>query len=300
MASDLTASQESKHRGVSAYDLVRVLLGSVLLIAGVLKGLDTSVETATEGNTWTAHWLLVVFAIFEYLLGAWLIVGPQRSWKRQVALVYFTVLACVAAYGALSGKASCNCLGKTSVSPWYFLIFDVAAVIALVQLRPPASRCQILTSNALQATVLFAVSLTAGVCWTFSFGRPGVVNVVALAPGTWDGKRFPLLEHIQIEDRLDKGDWTVVLYRHDCPSCRAAIPHYEQEARHSGSRAGAPRIALVEVPPYGSLGIENLSSSQLPWVVGRLDDSRKWVISTPVEISLRNGVVLKALGPIRE
>ena len=53
-------------------------------------------------------------------------------------------------------------------------------------------------------------------------------KTVVLEPEKWIGKRFPLLDYIDIGDKLKEGSWVVVLYHHDCPKCKEAMPKYEE------------------------------------------------------------------------
>jgi hypothetical protein len=104
------------------------------------------------------------------------------------------------------------------------------------------------------------------------------------------GTCLPLLKDIDIGDRLSRGQWTVVFYRHDCSLCRKALPKYERLARESARRADAPRIALIEVPPYG-LPCEAIVSRESPCVLGRLSDAKVWNLPTPTEIMLKDCMV---------
>lgn len=62
---------------------------------------------------------------------------------------------------------------------------------------------------------------------------------------TWVGQKLPILEHIDIGEKLEKGNWLILLYHHDCPDCIRGIGKYEQKP--AGDLAGKG-----ELPVYGS------------------------------------------------
>ena len=122
----------------------------------------------------------------------------------------------------------------------------------------------------------------------------GKSSFVFLEPEKWTGKRFPLLNHIDIGEELGKGKWIVVLYDHNCPHCQAAMPQYGIVSKELAKQNGAPRVVLVEVPPYdGTLALSCNSSS---CARGKLNNTREWFLEAPLELSLDNGVVLFGTG----
>ncbi|KKL24768.1 hypothetical protein LCGC14_2412010, partial [marine sediment metagenome] len=189
-----------------------------------------------------------------------------------------------------------------AVSPWYTLILDLAAVAALMVFRPrPGPSAEARHARARLAAV-GVIALAAGVSSAVLMAtyRParlsqageilGDQRWVMLEPHTWQGKRLPLLEHIDVGKRLSAGRWTVLLYHQDCPSCRETIGDYEKRARGSGGQAGG-RIALIEMPPYGPHD-ESPIPKDTRCLVGKLSDARDWFAATPVELVLAGGKVV--------
>jgi len=118
-------------------------------------------------------------------------------------------------------------------------------------------------------------------------------ELVILEPGTWIGKRFPLLPEIDIGERLSDGEWTALLYHHDCPECLQTIDRCNQiAAAASGSEIG---ITVIEIAPYAD-------AARLPVhpriLRGRLSNDREWFVPTPVVVSLADGVVTDVAGSI--
>ncbi len=70
----------------------------------------------------------------------------------------------------------------------------------------------------------------------------GQGQLVLLMPEEWTGKRFPLLDQIDVGDRLAKGTWLVVLYHLGCGECQELIEQYKQCANDNDGRVrGAGR-----------------------------------------------------------
>ena len=121
---------------LAAYDVVRIVLGLVLLTAAASKGHQLATEPVAATSLFTSRWFLIGVVEFELFFGLWLLAGlyPRSTWVT--ALLCFGGFACVSLYKALSGEASCGCFGKVSVNPWYTLMLDTAAVAALLCWRP--------------------------------------------------------------------------------------------------------------------------------------------------------------------
>jgi hypothetical protein len=115
-------------------------------------------------------------------------------------------------------------------------------------------------------------------------------GVVVLVPAAWIGKEFPLTRYIDIGPRLAIGHWIILLYHWDCATCRRAIPAYQKLSAQSAQKTNPP--AFVAIPPYAPPG-RDLLQGAADVAVGRLTDSREWIVATPVMIELLDGKVLK-------
>jgi len=123
-------------------------------------------------------------------------------------------------------------------------------------------------------------------------GIVGDAKAVLLEPRTWLGRECPLLRHMDIGKRLSEEAWTVVLYRHDCPRCRAVLPQYETGAAAMAGQPNAPGVALVAIPPYEKP--ESPLTGRGACLRGRLSDRRDWLVATPAVIHLVQGEVVMA------
>ena len=288
--------------GIAGYDVVRALLGLVLLIAAALKGYQLATEPVANNGILTSRWFLIAQVEFELMFGLLLLSGLYKRLMWMVALVCFVGFSLVTLYKGLAGAASCGCFGQVEINPWYTLIFDLAAVTALLIFRPSGKHRQYVQFHWLRSAMVAAVALVAGIPGGLAMASyiPAAVTsqgniigdgqIVVLEPETWVGKRFPLLKYIDIGDQLERGNWIVLLYHHDCPQCHEAIRKYEQMAKDLAGNEDFLQIALIQVPPYGIASIgQNLHCSS-----GRLINTKEWFITTPTVVLLESGTIRNA------
>ncbi len=220
-----------------------------------------------------------------------------------LSLLCFSGFALVSFYKGISGQATCGCFGRVPVNPWYTFALDAAAVLALLRWRPRGeSRSHVhtfprfATVSALGLLVGTPVALAT---WTEPVGTLTDLGellpdgkTILLKPESWVGKRFPLLEHIDIGDQLVEGEWLVLLYHHDCPKCREAIPRYEALGRDSDPSRSKMKVALDEAPPHAVSGTGPADHIGTCFR-GRLRSVRNWFVETPVAVRVGDGVVLE-------
>ena len=285
------------------FDVLRLALGVLLLTAATLKGYQLTTEPLLgEG---ILHWrpLLIGVVEFELFLGLWLLSGAYSRALWWTTLVCFIGFLQITLYRALTGEASCGCFGKVAVNPWYTLVLDLVIVLSLLRWRPMrVNRDNPVQERAWKARFagVFLVWLALGLSAGLAVGRyqparlaeGGVVvgddEFVVLEPEKWLGKPFVLARHIDIRANLSKGLWLVLLYDHSCSACREAVSKYEELARDFAEKSGRPAIAVVEIPPYASAATPRRDLTSLH---GRLRDSYRWKVRTPVSILVDQGRV---------
>ena len=98
---------------------------------------------------------------------------------------------------------------------------------------------------------------------------------------------WPSIAHsfIDVGEELTSGTCVVLFYHHSCPKCQEALPLYDQLAAAQGPNG--PRIALIEVPPYGNS--HRKSAGKL--LHGRLSEEKTWFVKAPIEILLEDSKV---------
>lgn len=290
-------------KAVDRFNLVRLglaLVGLVLIGAAVAKLVwpaeSVKVQAIFDAPRWTWNALVTI----ELFVGLLLICGIHGSLTWFVTTLLFSVFAGVSLYLAASGAATCGCFGQLNVNPWVTFVLDLGILGLLIRWRrqiagpvdlgihPQMNRLAV-GSAALAISVL--ATSTVGLSRTSASSEIGGVieqgELVILEPDEWIGKPFPLGEHVSPSVNLMLGQWTILLYHHDCPKCREAAPRYEQLA----SSPQAPRqVMLLEMPPFADERA-NLGGSA---VHARLSERREWFAQTPLEIQLDEGRVVSA------
>jgi len=293
-------------------NIVLRLLGVLLLTAAVLKGWQLLTEPVANSDIWSYRPFLILTVEFELALGIWLLSGLFKKAAWLAALLCFLGFSAITLYKAVTGAASCGCFGSVHVNPWITLFaVDLPAVVALAVFRPGPMFLRDLCRLAREqesiralareffsplpsiprfgATAALAIVVLGVSAPLLALNKPAVVTSAyeVLEPETWVGKRLPILDHIDIGDKLEKGTWLLLLYHHDCPDCIKAIAKYEQMARDLAGNEDFLRIALIEVPPYGLLPI----SETTPCALGRLPDTKEWFVTTPAAALISEGKV---------
>jgi hypothetical protein len=139
--------------------LVRSFLGLVLIAAGSLKLYEIAFDAQDES---TSTLLLMVFSEAELLGGIWMVGGFNPERTRWWATAVFTGLAASSLFLALASRCSCGCFGSLTVNPWFTLVFDLAAVAALLGSRPPRDPQPIFPTDPLHWLGLVAIALLIG------------------------------------------------------------------------------------------------------------------------------------------
>jgi hypothetical protein len=284
---------------------MRFVAGILLLVAVSLKALSPAESLSFESDYGLPLGSSAALIASEWLLGVLLVAG---LWQRQtigVALVGFTTFALFSLYRGLVGAESCGCFGTLEVNPWLTFVLDVVIAAALCRtwMRLKANEAQraepVSPWNWRRTTVTsaFAMGIVPLLAWS-AHSRPTRLaaesellqegGLVILEPEAWLGKRFPLAAYIEQSGAdLRKGNWTVVLYHHDCPKCQEALPQYQRLAEQLEAAGSSERVMLVEMPPFGS-EVPADGAAQ----AARLSDEREWFVQAPVEIRLVDGKVV--------
>ena len=120
----------------SRFTVVRIVLGSALLVTAGLKLYGLSVSAIPRVGWFAQPWVQLAAAEWEIVLGIWLLSGayPRLSWLA--ALGTFAAFAAVSGYLGWVGVASCGCFGVVKASPWWAFGVDVAALGLLSVTRP--------------------------------------------------------------------------------------------------------------------------------------------------------------------
>lgn len=273
-----------------AYDVVRVVLGLVLLTAAALKAHQLATGAVIAGENFDSEWLISGAILVEGLLALWLCAGVLPIWGWRFALFCFSLFSVISFAKGLAGAQTCGCFGDVETSPWGTLILDAVAVFALACCRPVLNtNCgrfrqllELVAVTALLATVTIASADVAG--HEPSQGS-STVGTELECPGHWVGHPFALLDRIDIGDQLTVGQWLVLLYRPGCEMCERLIQEYESA---QGCGLESPRqtalIALNRGKAHNSYYYEGFYHGELTRVA-------ELQVHVPLEIVLEDGLV---------
>ena len=234
--------------------------GAILIASALFKATSPTESATLVAAYGLPTWTSLLLIQLEVVLGVLLFTGIAGSIGRVIALIAFVLFASFSAYRALAGYESCGCFGAVQVHPWITFAIDLLLISLLTWNVRQSAEAPART----RPTVAFAMVsclLLSGTAWGLSLtfqphslaGDDGIVvpagGLVILEPETWNGKKLPIAKHMSPNVDLSQGDWTMLLYHHDCRDCQAALPHYEQLAAQTHGR----RLLLVEIPPYGDV-----------------------------------------------
>jgi hypothetical protein len=297
-------------RGITGFDVLRGLIGLLLLLAASLKAYQLATEPVVGTGLLESRWLLIGVIEWELLLGLWLLSGVWLRVSWTVTSLCFAAFAGVSLWKALSGEASCGCFGKVGINPWWTLLIDLAVIASMLRFSPTERRVGTVVHGratgprlALVGLVWLIVAIPAYVL--IDLGEAGAAMVlgdvhgegqaVVLKPERWLAKRFPLLDYIDPGAPIAEGKWTLLLYRFNCPACADALQRYRELAQKPLRERGGLRVGLIEVPPYAPVAYLTppVASGCLR---GRLRDVTNWFVETPVEVVAEGGMVTAVRG----
>ncbi|MDR2644237.1 MAG: hypothetical protein LBC74_15765 [Planctomycetaceae bacterium] len=114
-----------------------------------------------------------------------------------------------------------------------------------------------------------------------------------MEPNNWIGKRFPLLEYIEFDNNnfnqedLKTGEWTVLLYHHDCLKFQEILEKLENHPNNENLE----KLVILEVPGK-EVYQKHINTKQNHVKNGSLQRDREWFVQTPVWIKLKNEFVV--------
>jgi hypothetical protein len=116
--------------------IVRLALGVLLVVTAVLMMTGGSADALRTALPIVSPRLYASGVMAEFILGVWLLSGLAPAWSRLCGLGFFGLLAALSFQLGVTGQASCGCLGKLPVSPWWAFAVDVTAIGGLLVFRP--------------------------------------------------------------------------------------------------------------------------------------------------------------------
>lgn len=294
-----------------SFRALQVCLGLLLLTAAGLKTHQLATEPVLETGILNSRWFLIAVVQFELFFGIWLVSGLFPVVTSRTTIALFAAFSLISLYKALSSEVSCGCFGRVEVNPWYTLTLDALFIVGLLYCRPQGRAVSPGVHTGRGLRLRLASVLVAWLCAGMSSGVVmasyqstrdddvgqilGDGRTVLLEPDTWVGKRFPLLDWIEIDASLDRGRWFVVLHRPGCAKCKELLRQFG-ELDGTDRLKGAQRLALVSVE-----GVHRDAVSATPkgasFFAGVLNRRFEWFLSTPTRIVLEQGNVVAVDSP---
>ena len=298
---------KSRVSWIRCWDVMRFAVALILLVAAILKAYQLATTPSLGEGFLHARWFNIFVVEFELFFGIWLFFGmlPKATWLVTTGL--FATFLLVTFYEAVRGAESCNCFGNFSLNPWITMVFDLSVIGILVLFRPTGMIFRWrkilweLTPNFHYRKIIFVVLtwlvIAIPTCYamiavnkididelgTEFVGLDGK-KVLLLTPEKWIGKEFPLLPYIEKSDIIDglkNGQWTVILFSHNCEKCKKTLSEFITKK--------TPNVLCIEIPPYGE------HPKDLEYV--KLNKTQKWFVDTPVVMEINDLIVKKIVEP---
>jgi thiol-disulfide isomerase/thioredoxin len=281
-----------------AYIIVMWIAGVVLLVATALKIQQLLTEPILSKGFWESWEFFLIQIPLELGLGIWLVCGLFRKAGWLLGLIAFGGFIGVTLFKGITGAESCGCFGMVKVNPWITLfVMDVPIFILLAVFRPKGEK--LFPPPWPKAVHFFAIAIPTFILlptieYVLITNKPPMVSqkYEVIEINQWANQEvWLLLQYIDISDQLQSGEWVVLMYHNDCPTCREAIPEYEK--MYKDLKGNNVDMAFIEMPPYEDGDLQLIpSGSQINR--GRLSEAKKWFVQTPVVVVIDNGRVLKA------
>ncbi|MDR2171950.1 MAG: hypothetical protein LBP59_17535 [Planctomycetaceae bacterium] len=290
---------------------MRFFVALILLVAAVLKAHQLITTPLLGEGLLHARWFNIFVVEFEIFFGIWLIFGllPKLSWLASIGL--FSMLSVISFYKAVILKeTSCGCFGATEINPWFTTALDLMIVAILVVLRPKeivfklqnffqelGSLRKFRLGVFIATWLFFAVLLTFLIVSTKFVALAGDSKLseseksVTLEPGNWLGKKFPLLEYIEVNNNFDlnnlqSGEWTILLYHNDCLKCQEIFA----KLKNQNTNENLEKLVVIEIPDKSEHQKLSTKLNRVKW--RSLKSDRNWFVQTPVWIRLKDGNVV--------
>lgn len=298
-------SRKAAQRGARWCAGTLLLTASIFKIHQLFASWIVAPPSGVVAQRLSEQGVVAAIANVEFALGALLITGHCGRLVWRLTICSFAVFAAISFSLGLTGADSCGCFSVVRVNPWLTFAGDLAAMAALLRFppecSPPGGRSAARSVPQLLAVLgTLILSIVLGIA-ALAKARITIAaaseistqgSTILLEPEKWVGKPFPLSRFIRSGDEVRRGDWTVLLYRSDCPKCQEALRQFEPKPSKSTPAQRLRRVALIELPPFSTSGAPNHPDTDSACVLRlRLDENHVWLAATPAVLKLSNSVV---------
>lgn len=275
------------------------IAGGFLIVASALKSNQMLTEPIISNGFWESWEFFLIQIPLELGLGIWLVCGLFRKAAWLLGTIAYFGFIGITLYKSLTGAESCGCFGTIHVNPWITLsLIDIPIFLLLAIFRPRGEKLfpppwpKLAYFFAIAIPTFILLPIVEYTLMTNKQIKPAaqdwIVKSAAEQKTTW-----PLLEDIDISDKLVAGVWVVFMYHNDCPTCKETLPKYLEMQKTLAGNENAINFAFIEMPPYGS-DEQQLISPDVDVIRGKLSDKKKWFLQTPVVVVLNDGIAVGA------
>ncbi len=297
-----SGDQEKKDTGLSVMKknnrIAMTVAGLVLLVATILKSHQLLTEPILSKGFWESWEFFLIQIPLELCLGIWLLSALFRKAGWLIAILAFGMFIGITLHKGLIGAESCGCFGRVHVNPWITLsAVDIPIFLALLVFRPKG--CKLLPPPWPSAKHFFGVAvptlaIIAALLSILILNKPPqkTNEYYVIESDQWINKEMTLFDYIDIGDQLRTGVSFILFYHNNCPNCRVAIPMYDRMARDYDIEQQGLKFAFIEAPSNDEEKI--VIPQDTPCLVGRLDDTKDWIFTSPLMFLTMDGIVMKS------
>ena len=300
MQNDLSFSDFKDSR---IFNSLRIGVVLILLIAAGMKAHHTITSPAPPHEFLASAQFTAIVVAAELFIALLLAIGSAHRLAFALSCVLFSGFGAYSLWSLAAGEPTCGCFGAVKVHPGVPLAIDIVATSgsfwccwhAVSNATAWRRAWPRIVGSALVAGVSASVlEISAPRALDISqIGNAGSRDAFFIDPNTWVRGSCPIANFIIGGQHLARGRWFVLFYHHDCELCRRALENCMRIARERVA-APAPRIAVVEMPPYASNGLSpDYGADGFLWM--KLDESRRWIAETPSAVVVQDGIVEQVL-----
>jgi len=294
--------QQAAHWRVWSARLIEVVIGVVLLAAGLVKAYQPLdfIQQITDYRIVTAPtpvkiiaWLMIAV---ECALGAALVAGYQRRIVLPATLILFLMFLAALGWAWHTGATTdCGCFGSwVKRTPAQAFLEDLlllsAVVAAWILGRPEPAKHRPWRLGAVAIAVITGLAITALASHSQRQSSDPVLRLQAQAP---QQSPFKTVAVSDLPQDVRQGYYLVALIDTGCEHCQASVPELNQLSSHHESLP--PLAALCSNEAAEVVKFHEKFSTQFP--IGRIshdDFLRLFERGKPPRIFLlRNGAVIK-------
>jgi len=252
--------------------------------------------------------------VIAVLIEALLAIGLASGYYRRLCLISVALLGVVFLIfnwvSLINGETSCNCLGVIQTTPKIMIIIDLIMILFAIIARPLTKNINSPTKPKLWPAIAHPSALVIGtVCsMVIAYRTPPIYvnptntqtyergSTILVQPETWQAnEKVPLLNLIQSDVPINRGNIEVILIRAGCSACNTKLQSIVDDNQDPDARYAIIAVDQHFVPEkYRKI----LADAQIRYTTGYLDPKFNWIVSTPSTWQMNNGILIAEQPPV--